>query len=99
MCQVSQPGLASGRPCRCWDSGPLRGAVGAAGFPQSGGRGVSLLLDQTPQGPWCPLLSPQPARLLSASRPRGAPPEGMAGSPLPLEFALCPAVPLVEEDA
>lgn len=33
MCQASQPGQAPGRPCWCWDSGPLRGAVGAAGFP------------------------------------------------------------------
>lgn len=41
----------------------LCGAVGAQGSPQSGGRGVSLLLDQTPQGPWCPLLSPQALRL------------------------------------
>ena len=31
MCQVSQLGRAPGRPCWCWDSGPLSGAVGAEG--------------------------------------------------------------------
>lgn len=59
-CQVSQLGLAPGRPPWCWDRGPLRQAMGATGFPP-----------RTKNPVWAPASEPCPTAAAWLARDGG----------------------------